>query len=189
MKIPTCQIFAWTDSTIVLSWLFGNLSRWNTFVRNRVVEILDNIGNQNWYHVQSQDNPVDAASRGKHVLDLKDDKMWWNGPEWLSTSNIKYSRSETITTNLERKIISVQVNLKQTSGSYSIATEFSRCDNLTELLKIITYCKRFLKGRELGNKETTITTITRKLEEALKICIKIVQRDTFEEDIQTLPRS
>ncbi|XP_026742369.1 uncharacterized protein LOC113504313 [Trichoplusia ni] len=30
MNIPTCQIFAWTDSTIVLSWLFGDPARWNT---------------------------------------------------------------------------------------------------------------------------------------------------------------
>ncbi|XP_047988499.1 uncharacterized protein LOC125228094 [Leguminivora glycinivorella] len=44
MRIPESQVVAWTDSTIVLSWLRGDPNRWQTFVRNRVVSILDDIG-------------------------------------------------------------------------------------------------------------------------------------------------
>ncbi|XP_045772935.1 uncharacterized protein LOC123872601 [Maniola jurtina] len=103
MRIPASQMYAWTDSTIVLSWLFGDPARWNTYVRNRVVEILDDIGNHNWYHVQSQDNPADIASRGISLVDLKENKMWWKGPEWLSNDEIEYCRPKNISTNLERK--------------------------------------------------------------------------------------
>ncbi|XP_064292652.1 uncharacterized protein LOC135309907 [Plodia interpunctella] len=69
MGIPTNQIFCWTDSTIVLSWLQGDPNRWQTFVRNRIITILDNIGNK-WHHIKSQQNPADIASRGILVSEL-----------------------------------------------------------------------------------------------------------------------
>ncbi|KAJ0169155.1 hypothetical protein K1T71_014936 [Dendrolimus kikuchii] len=64
MRISNSQIFAWTDSSIVLSWLFGEPSRWKPFIANRVVEITSNVNCSQWYHVQSEDNPADIASRG-----------------------------------------------------------------------------------------------------------------------------
>ena len=36
LEIPLNSVFAWTDSTIVLSWLVGNPRRFKTFVGNRV---------------------------------------------------------------------------------------------------------------------------------------------------------
>lgn len=40
-QLPMNSIFAWTDSTIVLSWLTGNPRRFKTFVGNRVSSIVD----------------------------------------------------------------------------------------------------------------------------------------------------
>lgn len=89
MKIPKSQTFAWTDSSIVLAWLSGEPSRWKTFVANRVVEILDNISRNQWYHVLSNENPADIASRGLPVVELKACDLWWKGPSWLSTNQIQ----------------------------------------------------------------------------------------------------
>lgn len=182
MNIPTSQIFAWTDSTIVLSWLFGDPTRWNTYVRNRVVEILDQIGNHNWYHVKSPENPADTASRGKFLQDLKDDKLWWKGPEWLTEGEIQYSRPNAMTTDLERKeTIQVSLTIDKEKG---ILTRFENCDTLQELLKVIVYCKRFLKGRKLENKDLPMNT--EELDDALKTCLRIAQGYSFEEEIQHL---
>ena len=41
--IPMCDTYAWSDSTIVIDWLNGNLRRFKTFVGNRVSHILDHI--------------------------------------------------------------------------------------------------------------------------------------------------
>ena len=51
-----------------------------TFVANRVALILENLGNQNWAHVASQENPADLETRGLTPEELKDSKLWWNGP-------------------------------------------------------------------------------------------------------------
>jgi hypothetical protein len=51
-------------------------------VHERIKEIRDNnivIG-----YVKSEDNPADIATRGRTVEKLKNDKLWWNGPNWIS---------------------------------------------------------------------------------------------------------
>ncbi|KAH9638188.1 hypothetical protein HF086_005181 [Spodoptera exigua] len=182
MNIPCSQIYAWTDSTIVLAWLFGDPTRWNVYVRNRVVAILDNIGNRNWYHVKSPENPADTASRGQSLLDLKDDELWWTGPEWLKEGEIQYSRPKAMVNDLERNQ-TIQVNLKLKNEN-SITTRFENCDTLQELLKAIVYCKRFLKGRKMENKDLPVNT--EELDDAMKTCLRMTQKDSFEEEIENL---
>lgn len=59
LNIPLSKIYAWTDNTIVLSWLRGNPRRFKTYVRNRVSEIVDKIRQR----VVSEDNPADCITR------------------------------------------------------------------------------------------------------------------------------
>ena len=41
LRIPSDDVHAWTDSTIVLSWLSGSPRRFKTFVGNRVSNIME----------------------------------------------------------------------------------------------------------------------------------------------------
>ena len=62
LQVPMSDIFAWTDSTIVLSWLVGNPKRSKTYVGNRVSSIVDKIPPDRWNHVSGTDNPADCVS-------------------------------------------------------------------------------------------------------------------------------
>ena len=77
------EIFAWSDSTTVLHWLSGLPGKWQTFVSNRVAQIQETVPRRNWYHVPTELNPADLASRGMPVADLLDSKLWWKGPDFL----------------------------------------------------------------------------------------------------------
>ena len=55
------KIYAWTDSTIVLSWLVGNPRRFKTYVGNRICDIVDCIPPERWRHVISAENPADCV--------------------------------------------------------------------------------------------------------------------------------
>ena len=59
LAMPMDSIHAWTDSTIVLSWIQGNPHRFKVYVGNRVSQILDLIPADRWNHVVSEDNPAD----------------------------------------------------------------------------------------------------------------------------------
>ncbi|GFW92566.1 integrase catalytic domain-containing protein [Trichonephila clavipes] len=62
LKYYTFDVFAWTDSKIVLSWLFGHPRKWKTFVANRTSEIIEVLPTKHWRHVPSKENPADIAS-------------------------------------------------------------------------------------------------------------------------------
>ncbi|GBL78742.1 hypothetical protein AVEN_145721-1, partial [Araneus ventricosus] len=47
------DIFAWTDSKVVLSWLCTHPRKWKTFVANRTFQILEVFPSSQWNHVPS----------------------------------------------------------------------------------------------------------------------------------------
>lgn len=187
-RIPRKQIFAWTDSTIVLSWLTGDPTRWQTFVRNRVVTVLDNIGNA-WYHVQSQDNPADIASRGMLLSDLKEFSLWWNGPKWLTHEEILMSRGDNISTDLELRRTIINTNIKidnnHNEGNY-IHNQFENFNNLMELQRTIVYCKKFLNFKRSSDNISTKCFSPLELTEALETCVRLAQHNDFEHEIHDL---
>lgn len=187
MRIPKSQIFCWTDSTIVLSWLNGDPNRWQTFVRNRVITILANIGNK-WYHVQSQHNPADVASRGMLAAELKDYSLWWHGPENLKQKEIIMEELTDKDTDLEKIKINTYLTIEG-NETISIYKHFEGFKNLSALLKTIMYAMRFLRLIKVyKNKIIDSPITTADLEESLQICIKITQDIIFHEDITDLKK-
>ena len=86
LEVPLCDTFAWTNSTVVLSWLRGNPQRFKPFVGNRVAEVMELISPDRWQQVPGKTNPADCASRGLYPSELVQHKSWWNGPSWLHNS-------------------------------------------------------------------------------------------------------
>ncbi|XP_071109438.1 uncharacterized protein [Haliotis cracherodii] len=78
------DILYWTDSMAVIRYLRNEVSRFKTFVANRIAVIHDRSDPHQWRYLPSVENPADPASHG---LDMKSFKkvalMWLNGPEFL----------------------------------------------------------------------------------------------------------
>ena len=83
--------FMWTDSTTVLQWLHS-LEKQPVFVANRVAEILELTTADEWYHVQSADNPADVGTRGLSVKALLQ-SSWLSGPKFLKTNEWPFKTS------------------------------------------------------------------------------------------------
>ena len=84
LHISQAQIFAWTDSIIVLCWLQKPSSSLKTFVANRVSSIQEILPSSKWRHVPTNQNPADLLSRGMDANQLVRNSLWWNGPKWLA---------------------------------------------------------------------------------------------------------
>lgn len=84
LGIPLDRCYAWTNSTIVLHWLWGSPTRLKTYVGNRVSSIIELFGPECWHHVSGVLNPADCASRGLFPSELINHALWWEGPDWLS---------------------------------------------------------------------------------------------------------
>lgn len=78
--LPLHDVYAWTDSTILLSWLVGNPKRFKTYIGKRISCIVDKIASDRRNHVTGAENPADCASRGLFPSELLEHKLWWSGP-------------------------------------------------------------------------------------------------------------
>lgn len=181
MRIPFCQTYCWTDSTIVLAWLHGEPHKWKTFIANRVVEIKDNTNNTQWYHVVSQENPADIASRGMFLANLKNEKIWWKGPEWLSKGDINFRRLENTDTDLELKLTSCTLTTKGEEK-----TIWERFSSLTRMKRVLAYCRRLLLNNE--NKKKKYLT-TGEMNTVLQCCITYYQHAAYETDIEYIKKN
>lgn len=138
LNLRNYKLFLWTDSTIVLAWLQKPPSRWKTFVENRVSSIIEKVGSQSWYHVDSKSNPADLASRGLTVSQLMSNDLWWHGPMWLRSPHHEWPKNiASFTTDEEAKPVRVHVTHTREND---ILNSFS---DLPKAMRIICYIYRF----------------------------------------------
>ena len=83
LSIPLLDVFAWSDSTIVLCWLHMPPDRLNTCFQS-IGDILERVPSRHWRHVPTDSIPADLVSRGVSPRDLIHSHLWWQGPDWLS---------------------------------------------------------------------------------------------------------
>jgi len=69
---------------IVPSWLATSASKWKTFVANSISQIQELTAGCEWRHVASLSDPSDFISRDTNPETVKNCRLWWVGPEWLS---------------------------------------------------------------------------------------------------------
>lgn len=86
LQLPGERSTFWTDSTIVLSWINSEPSRWCNFVANRTVCIKTFSSPADWRHVPSTSNPADLVSRSVFPHELQSCSIWRNGSEFLKLS-------------------------------------------------------------------------------------------------------
>lgn len=83
LHIPLTNVYAWMDSTIIISWLIGNPCCFKMYVANCVSHIIDFVPSERWNHISDGENPADCALRGMLPSELHAHDLWWNGPSWL----------------------------------------------------------------------------------------------------------
>ncbi|XP_070854707.1 uncharacterized protein [Drosophila suzukii] len=193
-KTRNITVFAWSDSSIVLSWLSYAPAQLKTFVGNRTSEILDTLPRKAWRHVDSKSNPADCASRGLMAADLIDFHLWWNGPLWLRDKDqylVKLSDSR-FGLSLSDKRIQGEVK-SNCLATVAVATQVHPLDELIarvsswlKLVHIVAYVKRFIQRTQNPSCDRASRGLTfEEIKAARIICIKHAQR-CFDEDYQLL---
>ncbi|KAL0901649.1 hypothetical protein ABMA27_006857 [Loxostege sticticalis] len=185
LAVKTLQqnLYAWTDSTIVLAWLKGSPSRWATFVSNRISTILTILDIDQWGHVATDMNPADCASRGLKPEELKTHTLWWNGPAWLQAETIETGEWDVPETHEEERV-KAHVVTEQPKEDFM----WCKFSNLQKMLRIMSYCRRFLKLKTPKANRPLFTALVtiEETHKTLEMCIKQVQEFEFGEEIKHL---
>ena len=175
--------YAWTDSTIVLSWLSREPSHWSTFVSNRVSEIQGqkSIG---WNHVRSEDNPADPASRGIDPYAIQAHSLWWNGPDWLINGNfpVPFFPDEVLEEQKKAKIISFHASAALDQD----ALDLSKYNSLFKALRVLAYVKRFVSKLKKELKDLPRYVTASELADSTMTLLRQEQRKAYSEEIKIL---
>ena len=81
LKLENTKITVWTDSQCVLNSIKIKKPL-SVFVQNRLTEITSEK-NVEFRYIHKKENPADLPSRGLSSSNLKENSLWWQGPERL----------------------------------------------------------------------------------------------------------
>jgi len=148
LRCHVTRVVALSDSTVVLHWIRGCPSRWQSFVANRVTKIQDCPIND-WLHVAGNSNPADPISRGLSPSEIINHDLWWSGPSWLMLEESDWPVKvdlEPIECLPEVKVHSiVTVVQSENSSINSIHLLIARCSNYQRLLRIMVLILKVLR--------------------------------------------
>lgn len=200
LSFPAMPTFAWSDSSVTLSWIAGSPSQWKVFVANRVSRIQTRSTDVSWHYVASEQNPADLASRGIAPSQLIGNSLWWNGPHWLSLSESHWdAKRPQLDESIDREERPVNVHLT----TVSFADNAQRSSDWGKLISAAATMMRYrdiLRARvqrtdfsHLLSPSSALTLQYR--DHARLFWFKVVQDHCFRDDLeavrrgQTLPRS
>lgn len=195
----TERIF-FSDSTIVLAWLRISPQLLPTFVANRVSYITSHTLENEWLHVQSEDNPADVASRGIAPQLLKDETLWWAGPHWLRTHPIMFPQQPDIYKHQAPEIkpgtiLTVHTDPPDTCDATHlprIITWMKRHSSYNKVVRSLAYVLRFVYNSKRHITKLSGPLKLKELDNSLKVLIIASQRHEFSTEFrweENLPSS
>ena len=189
LEIPSQNIYAWTDSQVVLGWLRGNPRRFKPFVGNRIAELSEVIPVGCWHHVPGVDNPADCASRGMFPSQLAQFELWWYGPPWLKNNVKGWGPPSSKIEFPEHPIPSEERELPE-MAFVALSTDLSlieRTSSYDRLIRITAWMFRFVRHCRKRDKQTSHSTLAvHELDHAEEFWCCTVQSLAFQEDITYL---
>lgn len=188
LNFETVDCYAWSDSTVVLSWLQKLPCHWKTFVANRVSQIQSSLDPSQWKYVPSKENPADVASRGIYPSELENHSIWWHGPAWLRQDEKNFPslpRKSIAETKLdERKSTIVVMTSTILAVGYKLIDKYS---SLNRLKMVTAYVRRFIFNAQRVQCFRHKGAITpTELDESLNYWIVQAQRTAYPEELSCI---
>ncbi|CAI6364646.1 unnamed protein product [Macrosiphum euphorbiae] len=192
--IHISSIHAWTDSTVVLSWLTTRQLTFKVFVTNRLNKINELLPSGQWRYVPSLQNPADCVSRGLLPNEALQHNLYWDGPSFLQQSPESWTSSQLekipVTELPEQKTVAETLHVSVTPTTEN--DWLDKFSSLTRLKRVVVYIRRFIvKARHKSQQRNPthrcdehppmLTGFLRheELREAQKTLVQITQRNHF----------
>lgn len=183
--IKVQEMTAWSDSSIVLTWLGSKPHMLQTFECNRVQYIHNSERVIQWRHVASELNPADAASRGMSAKELKNHHLWWS-PQWLHLRQEEWPKTS-VKLPTEMPGYKKIVNSITTSEPWDFLL-LDRVSSFCKLINVTAYVLRYQRNLKVKSEERNLSKVL-SLEEtrnATKYWIRRIQEDSFSSEVQSL---
>ena len=179
LTLPLSEMFLWSDSMTVITWLQSQSCRYKVFVGTRVSEIQDLVGVESWRYVDTGRNPADIVTRGDSLASLSQTNPYSHGPDFLRQPEEEWPRQPPMTKSQEDSELKKSLFCGLNQAKPSEGPEMDGCLTLKDLQK-----KTFFwHHRELP---ATSDLSAADYDEAELLVLKRAQRDSFLEDLECL---
>ncbi|XP_072933674.1 uncharacterized protein [Epargyreus clarus] len=165
---------------LVLGWLNGDINRWKPFVANRVRQVTELMPPDCWQYVASKENPADCASRGLTACQLKEHKLWWEGPTWLTMYTPENKNQPLYVTNEDMKKVK-QANVVLSNRDEIIEKLIDKQSSLSKTIRILAWVLRF-KRKAQKHAYLTLQELTK----SRNLIIKYFQDKHFIDEMDRL---
>ena len=146
LDLQDAKLFLYSDSQVALWWIKGSVSRWKTFVANRVSEIRSLSALSQWRFCPGIENPADALSRGVRAEYLLS-STWLHGPDWLSQQQDPPENNAMLHYGGEDDDALAEVKTTVlVTGRCDPVIRFDRFSKFSRLLRTVAWCYRFLSN-------------------------------------------
>ena len=183
LDLDTQKVTFFTDSKVVLGYIFNETKRFYVYVRNRVDRIRNSTRPKQWKYVPSAHNPADEATRSLLAADLQDSK-WLNGPRGFHYEQMEDSASYALVppdSDSEVQVRKTTVDVRPMLGSH----RFEQFSSWISLLKAMTYLLSVARTHHSDVSDVSNHTRASRRESQMFI-IRTVQREVFSEEVHAL---
>ncbi|XP_053686345.1 uncharacterized protein LOC128735887 [Sabethes cyaneus] len=182
---PFAKRFLWTDSTTARSWIRSDPRRYKPFVAHRIGEILETTDVSEWRWVPSKLNPADEATKWGQGPYFNPDSKWFDGPDFLRFSEEAWPKANDLmesTTEEVRPAVMLHF-------AFEPVLDFNRFSTWTRLLRTVAYVLRFLSNISKPKPKIGGSLMQTELLGAENTIWKLVQRESYPDEIAILERA
>ena len=139
-SIKIDKVVCWSDSQIVLWWIYREPKDFKVFVSNRLLQIRDLVVKENWFYCPKNANPSDIASRGTKCSTLVNNNLWWKSPQFLTLDSGNWPK-QSFSAKENEIPDEVKSELKKQSSvsTHVLVNENKPVQNISEIIP----CERF----------------------------------------------
>nr|XP_034318941.1 uncharacterized protein LOC105335138 [Crassostrea gigas] len=189
----------YTDSKVVLGYIYNQSKRFYTYVTNRVSKILKVSSTDQWNYVPTHKNPADCATRGNFSSEQLQNSEWLQGPQWL----LEQHEENEVNKNYDFPLIDPQddkeirpdVQVMKTTTKMSknciteLAEKFSKWKTFIKFVACLKHVIKSFKHRTHSCSgwhmcENSISV--QSCQDAEKFVLKEIQKECFSKEILSL---
>uniref|UniRef100_A0A8D8T1R1 Integrase catalytic domain-containing protein n=1 Tax=Cacopsylla melanoneura TaxID=428564 RepID=A0A8D8T1R1_9HEMI len=183
-SISINNVYLFSDSCVVLSWLKTPPYQLKIYVANRITQILEITEPAQWRHVTTDKNSADPASRGLVPSQLVNNGLWFKGPAFLKLPIEEWPQP---LTNIEQQVLELKpsTSLMAHIEVNPLITAVEKFSSLNELKRVFSYVLRFIDGCRKRRATSAYLSLAES-DRALEAIIRITQQCYLRDELKAV---
>ncbi|XP_058979028.1 uncharacterized protein LOC131802654 isoform X1 [Musca domestica] len=184
------NIYFWSDSSTVISWIRSEHRTYKQYVANRVSEILESSRIEQWRWCPGAENPADEGTRAKGPKKYQPEGRWKNGPEFLRKEEKYWPDEEQIGTCVDHSKTELRNKYKVLVACQVCfcIPDINRFSKYRRLKRAMAWTFRFVENMKRKSVVSGDLTVEEEARAEMYLC-RCVQQEVHGDEILDIQRT